>query len=282
MWRQGRKDLEEPRALIERIGHVLFESTTKIPTISPQEASDTCTGPWYHGTSEDNLSAILDQGFSWHEGEAREGNTAHGYENHPYIGSRTNYPPPVHHLGYGAYLTKSKTNAKNFGGKVAEFWILKGARIEEINWGAPNTMMKWWLKNGYDGELALKDRVAATKALTRSLSSRFDAVYYKGKALRRLLDGDQICIYNLSILRRVDKSLAKPGEAGTKVIKTGVELPDRPGYDKIPVGMKGTVVSRRVIEPQYQSYHPGEKEWVTVKWQKGGTTQVYGSHVKSL
>jgi len=243
-----------------------------VPTMSSQEAHETCDqriGPLYHGSSPEAASQILEQGFAWEEEEARVGGTSHGYENVGYGGGEC--PPPVHHLGYGIYLTQTRNIAKDYGygsmRNVLEFWILKGSDVEEINFGSTNTMMKWWNANGYDCELARQDRVAATQQLTTTLSGHCDAVLYKGKGLYRLLDGNQICIYNPAILRRIDKKLAQSGEIGSTVIR-------------IEDGMKGQLISRRSLEG-FSEFHNGEPEFFTVKWRKGGTDlNVYPSQVR--
>jgi hypothetical protein len=241
-----------------------------IPEISPQEAYNTCRGPFYHGTSPEKIDSIIEQGFKWEEGEHSSGDTAHGYGNRPYMGSGTDCPPPVHHLGYGIYFTANKSIAKDFGygstRNLVEVYILKSARMTEINWGAPTTMMKWWRKMGYDCELAKKDRVAATKLLTEKLAQQYDAIYYKGKGIRRLIDGDQLCVYNPSMLRRVNKSLVQPGERGSRVRRKSD-------------GMIGILLRRTPIE----EHHPGETEFLTVKWKKGGVEMnVYSSQVEFL
>jgi len=244
----------------------------RIPEISPQEAHQNAIGPFYHGTSPEVIDQILEQGFQWEEAEARSGGTSHGYEARMY---HEDCPPPVHHLGYGIYLTEVKSIAKDFGygsmKNVLEFWILKEARIATINFGAPRTMMKWWNQNGYDCELAKTDRVAATRMLTQTLSANYDAVLYKGKGMYRLLDGNQICIYNPSILRCVNKNLAQSGEVGSKVVR------------KLD-GMKGVLQSRRPLSLEIsKQYHNDEPEFLTVKWQRGGTDMnVYPSQVDFL
>jgi hypothetical protein len=239
------------------------------PAISLQEAKQTCIGPFYHGTSPENVSEILNKGFKWEEGDARSGGSAHGYEYSDYHGG---CPAPVHHLGYGIYLTEVKNIAKDFGygsaKNVLEFWVLKSANIGTINFGAPNTMMKWWNKWGYDCNMAKIDRAAATKQMTDKLASVYDAVLFTGKGLRRLLDGNQICIYNPDIIRRVDKSLTQPGEIGSKVRRKSD-------------GMIGVFMNRRPLTPeQSQEYHNGEPELLAIKWRKGGTDlNVYPSQV---
>jgi len=257
---------------------------SSVPVISPQEAHDTCTGEsFYHGSAPENVGVIEESGFSWEEGEARTEQTAHGYEDRDY---HDGCPPPVHHLGYGIYLTAVRNIAKDYGygsmKNVLEFKILKSARISEINWGATRTMTKWWTQNGYDCELANTDRVAATKALTDRLSAQYDAIYYKGKGLHRLLDGNQICVYNPSILRRVDKKLAQRGEIGSKVVR--VKVIDNGIPTNVAPGMKGILLGRRAIDPEISAkYHNREPEFLTVKWTKGGVDMnVYPSEVEFL
>ena len=257
---------------------------TSIPTISPQEARNTCWGPWYHGTSSEIVPLILERGFEWEEGESRTGKTQHGYENKEY--GSTGCPAPVHHLGYGIYLTGIKNIAKDYGygstRNIVEVYVLRNARIETINWGSPNTMMKWWKSVGYDCQLAKKDRVAATQQMTKQLKSQFDAVWYKGKGLRRLLDGNQLCVYNTDILRRVDKKLIQPGEVGSKVIKIQNSPNRKMPNEEIPVGTKGILLDRRPLG-EFSDKHGGEKEFLTIKWQKGGIDRgVYGSEVEFL
>jgi len=84
-----------------------------VPSISPQEAHDTCYDtPFYHGTLPEVITDIKEHGFKWQEGEKGSEGMSHGYDN-------TNYyedcPAPVHHLGYGIYLTQIKSIAKDFG-----------------------------------------------------------------------------------------------------------------------------------------------------------------------
>ena len=243
-----------------------------IPEISPQEADQKTIGPFYHGTSPDYVDQIIEKGFAWEENEVGSPGMSNGY-------SVTNYhggcPAPVHHLGYGIYLTEVKSIAKQFGQgsmkNVLEFRILKNAKIEIINFGSTNTMMRWWVKNGYDCNLAKTDRVSATKILTENLKSKFDAVLFKGKGIRTLLDGNQICVYNPAVLVRVNKSLVQPGEIGSKVIRK-------------QDGMKGVFMGRRPLTPEIsQLYHNGEPEFLIIKWQKGGTdSNVYPSQVEFL
>jgi len=245
-----------------------------IPEISPQEAYNTCRGPFYHGTSSEIVDTIIERGFKWEEGEKGSEGTSAGYENTPYRGSGTDCPPPVHHLGYGIYFSAKKNIAKNNFGygsakNLVEVYILKSARIGEINWGSPKTMMKWWRGMGYDCELAKKDRVAATKILTDKLSQQYDAVYYKGMGMYRLLDGNQLCVYNPSLLRKINKNLVQTGERGSKVRRKSD-------------GMIGILLNRRSLEG-YEQFYGEEKEFLTIKWKKGGIDlNVYSSQVEFL
>jgi len=131
--------------------------------------------------------------------------------------------------------------------------------------------MNWWVSNGYDCELAKQDRVSATRQLTQVLASQYDAMLFKGMGLRRLLDGNQLCVYNPSILRRIDKTLAKAGEIGSKV---------RRKLD----GMVGILMDRRSIDAEISTkYHNGEPEFLTIKWKRGGTVHnVYPSQIDFL
>lgn len=234
-----------------------------IQEISPQQARDMkLVGPVMHGTANpEAVAKIRQEGFRFETGDARDGDTRHGYD-----GTRAyhnNVPPPVHHLGYGVYFTFSKTQAMQYAGGSAKNMLkemyLQVPRMTTINFGAPKTMMKWWIANGYDPELAKKDRVAATKALTAHLASQYDAVYFKGKGLRTLLDGDQICVYQpKGKVFIVNPKLAQPGDIGSTVIRK-------------EDGMKGKLLGKRPILPEHKPFHPPEaNQWYDVKWQKGG------------
>jgi hypothetical protein len=165
-------------------------------------------GPVYHGTNESNIKNILQSGFKFEIGDARTGSTAHGYEINDYA---QGIPAPVHHLGYGVYFTQIANIAKKYqrsGKKLINFY-LDIPRFTEINFALPNNMMKWWKANCYDmpplNYLKSKSideiksmRIESTKKLTECLSSQYDAVIYKGKGIRSLLDGNQICVYDAS------------------------------------------------------------------------------------
>jgi len=190
----------------------------QIPIISSQEANDKkLFGPVYHGTSSENINKIIENGFSIYIGESRQENISHGYDMGNYYNG---IPAPVHHLGFGIYFSTIKNIAKeyNYGtSKGLKEFYLDVPRLEIINFGSPKTMMNWWIKNGYSPELALVDRVAATQSLTNYLSSNYDAVWYKGKGMYRLLDGDQICIYDTNRIYIVDKNLSSENEIGFRV-----------------------------------------------------------------
>lgn len=242
------------------------------PKISLQEAKDrNLFGPVWHGAPQDRLEKINEEGFKIFMTGPREGETLHGYPGGDYHGG---IPAPVHHLGYGVYFTTSATIAKNFAGgtiKGLKTYYLDVPRLETINFGAPRTMMKWWVDNGYDPDLAKSDRIEATKALTDSLKSKYDAVWFKGKGIRRLLDGDQICVYDTSRIYEIDKNLSKSGEIGSKVRRKAD-------------GMIGIILDRRDIPESVRDlYHGGEKEFLRIKWNKGGTDyNVYPKDVDFL
>jgi hypothetical protein len=247
--------------------------------ISPQEAYDRkLFGPVYHGTTSENREKIQDSGFQIYENPSMTGETRNGYE-----GKRSYYadiPAPVHHLGYGVYFTTSKAIAKNFNegsGRGLATYYLDVPNMATINFAVPKTMMNWWVQNGYDPELAKTDQVAATKKMTQSLASRYDAVYFKGKGLYRLLDGDQICVYDTSRIYVLDKSIVQPGGMGTKV-----RLINPLDYrtKQLPIGTMGTIVRIEADQPEidknrieYPKYYvdPKTTKIFTVKWNKGGT-----------
>lgn len=164
-------------------------------------------GPVYHGTTPENQENIDDIGFKIFTGGARTGNVRHGFELGNYgVGGI----PPVHFLGFGVYFTTNKSIAKSFNldtTRGLKTYYLHVPRLETINFGSTNTMMKWWKKHGYNLDKSDEEmRVQATIALTNNLKSQFDAVWYKGKGIARLLDGDQICVYDVNNIYEYDKS----------------------------------------------------------------------------
>jgi hypothetical protein len=81
-------------------------------------------------------------------------------------------------------------------------------------------MMQWWLKNGYDGEVAKQSeaaRIMETKKMTEFLKSKYDAVWFKGKSMYKLLDGDQIAVYDPSHIYFIDNTNVEPMTIGAKV-----------------------------------------------------------------
>ena len=247
-----------------------------IQEISLQQARDMrLVGPVMHGAPSPDVAAkIRQEGFRFEEADARSGGTSHGYDGKQAY--HNNIPAPVHHLGYGAYFTFNKTQGMQYAygnsKSLLKDMYLQVPRMTTINFGAPNTMMKWWIANGYDPELAKRDRVAATKQMTAKLASQYDAVYFKGKGLRTLLDGDQICVYQpKGKVFIVNPKLAQPGDIGSTV---------RRKED----GMKGKLINKRPILPEHKQFCPPEATHrYEVKWQKGGTDMnVYDHTVDHL
>lgn len=260
---------------------------TPVPKISLQEAHDTCNmeiGELFHGTTSETLDLINERGFSYEMGESYSGNTSHGFDP---TAKHGDCPLPVHYLGYGVYFTQRKNIAQNYGFSIGKgYYLLKNARYDVINFHALNTIMnKFWIPNGYDCELAKKDRVGATKLMTEQLRTKYDFVVQTGKSFGggyRGGDGNQVCVYDMGIIRQVDKKLTQPGEIGSRVEKIS---DNHLNYDTgIPVGMKGRLIGRRPIDPEASKrFHNGEKEFLIVKWTRGGTDHnVYPSEVKFI
>ena len=146
-------------------------------------------------------------------------------------------------------------------------------------------MMKWWIDNGSYPELAKRDRIAATRQMTAKLASRYDAVWFKGKGLYTLLDGDQVCVYNPSNIYEIDKSLTKAqAEKGAPFSKVRMVNPVTEKTKKIPVGTKGTVLTvedipnkekmeeiRKTAPMYFQWLDPQTTKFYVIKWDKGGT-----------
>lgn len=261
----------------------IFISEAPIEKISLQQAKDQkMFGPVYHGTQSSKQELIDKDGFKIFVGDERQGDISNGYQASNY---NNGIPAPIHHLGYGIYFTTVKNIAKQYSydknNKLNEYYLnVSPSRFLEINFGAQTTMMKWWIANGYDPELAKKDRVAATKKLTENLSSKYDAVWFKGKGLHRLLDGDQICVFNLDIIYKLDSTLSQKGEIGSKIIANQ----DIKIYDKIiPKGTKGILLGKREIKPEHRHYHNGETEFYEIKFNKGGRQyNIFGSQIDFL
>ena len=202
-------------------------------------------GPLYHGTVADKRAMIEKEGFKVFKGPPRTGDTANGYKFEPY--GHSDYPPPIHHLGFGVYFSTKEKIAKIFAGNQTKgslkAYYAHAPRVETINYAAGHKMMKWWLDNGYnmkpytavanlhdDEKLAMW--IKATDNLTRTLSSKFDAVHFAGKGYRgSLLDGDQVCIYNPDNLFEIDNNLAPGLDAGNGVF---IHIGDRVKIKDLP------------------------------------------------
>jgi hypothetical protein len=219
----------------------------KTPRISLDEAKARgMFGPVYHGTDERGREAIADQGFNIFKGLPRHGQIANGYELTDYAGG---IPAPIHHLGFGVYFTTIKNIAKKYNrgsSGLAEYFI-DAPRLETINFGSPNTMMKWWKTNGYDMQPAKwgmgstgawqgitvmgkvldaehnreeveQQWLQATTKLTNTLKSKYDAVWFKGKGFKTLLDGDQVCVYDATNIYQLDMNLEQGKDMGNGVL----------------------------------------------------------------
>jgi hypothetical protein len=283
-----------------KLGNILNEVllSERITALSPQDVADKkLFGPVYHGTDQDTWEKIATDGFKIFQGHERSGDISHGYEVSDYYGG---IPAPIHHLGFGVYFTTMKAIAKRYNHgttKGMPVFYLDVPRLEVINWGSPRTMMKWWMENGYDFQVTDKtrfggtrtdwggtvntlpaireERLRATINLTNSLKERYDAVWYKGKSMFRLLDGDQVVVFDPSRIYRMDLKLAKSGEVGAKVrAKVNIDRYNR-GEITVPMGTKGIIVKRIDAEKFRQDY-PLAK-WVEdakyiydIKFEKGG------------
>jgi len=271
---------------------ILLESLIRedMKRISWQQAQDNkFFGPVYHGTSQENREKIDREGFKVFVGHERSGEISHGYEADDYSGG---IPAPIHHLGYGIYFTTSYKNAKqfNFGsGGGLKTYYLDIPNMETINFGSPNTMMKWWLAKGYDYNKNLiifdksdtvygenkhlkiqQERIRATIAMTKYLKWHYDGVWFKGKGIHRLLDGDQVVVFDADNIYQIDKLLIKKGEVGSKVVaKVGIDPYNR-GEITIPMGTKGTIVKKEKPN-ELQKWAEGSNFIYVIHFQKGGT-----------
>lgn len=272
----------------------------KTPKISLQQAKDKkMFGPVYHGTSTDKRDKIDREGFKVFYGHERSGDVSHGYEFQNYYDG---IPAPIHHLGYGIYLTTSLSIAKKYSfgtTKGMKIYFLDVPKLETINFGAPRTMMKWWVSNGYDYKKSPRtlfgnpefdrytaeiERYRATIHLTEELKSKFDAVWFKGKGIYTLLDGDQVCVYDPSKIYEFDKTLIKPGDIGSRVVLK-IGFSPYQGAPMIPMGTKGILLRKREIPPEIRHYHieaggPNVHSFYEIKFDKGGThLNVYNTWV---
>lgn len=219
-------------------------------------------GPVYHGTTELRHEKIDKEGFKIFYGGVDQRN---GYWNQEY--GNTGYPPPVHHLGYGVYFTTVKNIGKKFNQNRAKNigpYYINTTNIETINFASERKMMNWWMSNGYNAENAKESeakRIEETKNLTDTLKSKYDAVWFKGKGFNRLLDGDQIVVFNPELIYKVDDSNVTGYEIGAKVvlvkdIKTyGYDVIDNKSMKimrtTIPSGTKGVILDIRDIGEQH-------------------------------
>ena len=244
---------------------------TEVKKISVEESKNKkLFGPVYHGTTEVGRKEIEEKGFRIPIGVLGAEGMSHGYELDDYWGG---IPAPTHHLGFGAYFTTVKNIAKQFNLGTArglKSYYLDVPRLEIINFGAPRTMMKWWQQNGYDmepvkdwsiGQVGMyqgikvmgkrlpgektqeieKRRLEATIRMTNLLKSKYDAVWYKGKGMRRLLDGDQVCVYDTDRIYEIDVQSYKGDDAGNGVF---IKAEDRVVLGKT----KATAVIKRMRE----------------------------------
>ena len=242
--------------------------------ISLQNAKDRkLFGPVYHGTSQENLDKIGREGFKIVKGFYGSSGMKNGYAGEPYGG--TGIPAPIHHLGFGVYFTTVLSIAKQFAGgttKGIKPYFLDIPKLEIINFGSPGNMMNWWIKNGYNTELAKQNqngRYNATLKLTDELKSKFDAVWFKGKGMTRLLDGDQICVYNPDNIYLMDKTLIQPGEIGSKVVAKIDIDPYKRGEIQVPKGTVGILTYKELAQPE-QKWVEGSKYIYRVKFKIGG------------
>lgn len=301
-----------------KIADVIRPLFERVETISKQAALDrNMFGPVYHGSSDEGRAAIGADGF-----KVMMADSANGYDMSNYA---LGLPPPLHHLGFGVYLTTVKAIAKMYNRNsvrgLVEYYV-NAPRLETINFAAQSTMMAWWRKNGYDFEwpggvadfstaAARHARYAATIRMTNTLKSKFDAVWFKGRTIRRSLDGDQVCVYDPRNIFKIDASLSSGFDIGAKVVhnqertwagKTDFagnvieffEQPDpmtggiailRSDTQAVlhripPPGMKGVIVSKAEIKPEHRRYlaprfQNSAKYRVSVKWAKGGTQDNY-------
>ena len=264
----------------ENVVGILAEAISRI---SPAEAQERkMFGPVYHGTTEANMQSIMDKGF-----EVRVGNWD-GDRIRNGIKDRQLTPTtqaPIHFLGYGIYLTTSQAIAKEFAngrGARKQFYI-DAPRMTSINFASENKMRQWWRDHGFDEELSKKDRVAATEKMTNVLKAKYDAVWFKGKSVRgRLLDGDQVVVFDPSRIYLVDDSMAKPMEIGSKVEVLKVRDDETRQYVDVDPPIVGKIVEKRAIDERFSKSHPDGAKWfLKIKPTKGPMMwMVYDIHVR--
>jgi hypothetical protein len=247
-------------------------------TTTEKAVANNFFGPVYHGSSSDNLAEIRKNGFKVIRGERGEAGIRHGYLVGDY--GNTGKHPPIHHLGFGVYFTTVKSIAKKFNNDTTRGLVsfyLDVPRLKIINFASSNTMMKWWMDNGYNPTKT--GRMEATENLTRELSSKYDAVWFKGKTIYKTLDGDQICVYDPSRIYMVDDKNVGGYSLGAMVRHSGEDRRHRGDQYFIPdIGVKGKIISKHEIPERFNSslLDPNiDKHWIVVKWSKGGTHYNY-------
>jgi hypothetical protein len=239
----------------------------------PLENTSSMFGPLYHGTTELDMESILDHGFSVIEGEIRT-DKKHGLRNNIEEVDGKKFRLPCDFLGFGVYMTKSKTNSNRYGKNFNKRFYLDTDKILKINFASFNRIAKWWIENGYDPELSMKDRVEATRKMTSRLSSKYDAVWFSGKGYGRLLDGDQVVIFNKDVIRIVEEDVVKRKD----VTKIGDRIKSNSFYDlenkkEIDGDIDGVVVRRMLIPKNLIKQYGGNKwffqiesgEWISEK-----------------
>lgn len=273
----------------------------RVPKISLQQAKDAgLFGPVYHGTNQDNIEKIGQEGFKLVIAPYGASGMSNGYQHQAYGFSGP--PPPIHHLGFGIYFTTVLSIAKKYNGGTTRglrVYFLKIPKHETINFGATNTMMKWWIKNGYDPELAKQGeegRYNATIKLTNELKSKWDAVWFKGKGLHTLLDGDQVCVFEPEgKIFEIDLTLSKGFDVGAKVKAkkdiVHLNVNGQPYGPHITAGTVGIIKSRREIDPYWkEKYKEYPNNWLNevdkyvlnVKWKIGGQLECADTSVEPL
>lgn len=285
----------------------------KVLKISLQQAKDKdMFGPVFHGTSAEAHDKIAMDGFKIPIGNERSGEVSNGFETSDYAGG---IPAPIHMLGFGVYFTTVKSIAKTFAGgtlRGMKIYFLDAPRREEINFASPNKMMKWWTANGYDYNVTpetqfggsrtewggtkntlpaiREERLRATLHMTEELKSKYDAVWFKGRGLYRLLDGDQVVVFDPSHIYEIDLSMAKGLEVGAKVRakhRIARIYSDGLEHGAVEVGTKGLVLKRENIEQKRIEYPThwakrAEKYVLNVKFKPGGDWQVEDVDVEPL
>lgn len=243
-------------------------------------------GPVYHGTSQENLAKIGQEGFKITKGLYGTAGMTQGYQPGKTYGN-TGIPAPIHHLGFGSYFTTVKTIAKKFAGgttKGMKPYYLDIPRKEVINFGSENNMMKWWIKNGYDPELAKQGeggRYQATLKMTEELSSKYDGVWFKGESIRRLLDGNQVVVFDTNNIYLMDKTLIKPWEIGSRVVSKNDIDPYGRGTNIIPKNTVGMITEKRKSN-EMQTWAAGSDYIYNVKFGGLGEYSILPKDIEPL